>query len=64
MSIERYHCDRCHWDGEAPALADDPLGEFVFTLRVCPECGEEVSQTMILEGSPPSETSPYSYKRP
>jgi hypothetical protein len=21
----RYHCDGCGWDGDTPALADDPL---------------------------------------
>jgi predicted RNA-binding Zn-ribbon protein involved in translation (DUF1610 family) len=46
----RYHCDRCGWDGEHPTLADDPLGEFVFTLRTCPDCGEEVYETIIREG--------------
>jgi hypothetical protein len=46
----RYHCDRCDWDGDTPVLADDPLGECVFTLRVCPDCGEEVYQTIVLEG--------------
>jgi hypothetical protein len=45
----RYHCDSCGWDGETPRLADDPLGEFVFTLRVCPACGEEVYQTVVLD---------------
>jgi hypothetical protein len=51
--IIHYHCDACGWDGETPTLADDPLGEYVFTLRVCSDCGEEVSQTVVLEGPEP-----------
>jgi predicted RNA-binding Zn-ribbon protein involved in translation (DUF1610 family) len=43
-----YHCDACGWDGDTPVLADDPLGDFIFTLRVCPDCGEEVYETPIL----------------
>jgi predicted RNA-binding Zn-ribbon protein involved in translation (DUF1610 family) len=46
----RYHCDSCGWDGETPTLAEDPLGGFLWTLRVCPDCGEEVYQVVILEG--------------
>jgi hypothetical protein len=46
------HGDACGWDGETPALADDPLGNFIFTLRVCPECGEEVYETPILRDPP------------
>jgi hypothetical protein len=51
---ERYHCDACGWDGETPALAEEPLGEvFLWTLRVCPNCGAEVSTTGIPQ--PPQE---------
>jgi hypothetical protein len=45
----RYHCDGCGWDGETPRLAEDPLGGLIFVLRTCPECGEEVYQTVILD---------------
>jgi hypothetical protein len=47
-----YHCDACGWDGDTPALADDPLGDFISTLRVCPDCGEEVYETPILRDPP------------
>jgi len=51
---DRYHCDACGWDGDTPALADDPLGEWIFTLRVCPACGEEVYATIVPPPAPPS----------
>jgi hypothetical protein len=54
----RYHCDACGWDGENPSLADDPLGEYVFTLRVCPDCGEEVYQVVVLNGLDEPPASP------
>jgi hypothetical protein len=44
--------ERCQQDVE-PVLVEDPLGDFVFTLRVCPDCGEEVYQTIVLEGPKP-----------
>jgi hypothetical protein len=47
-----YHCERCQQDVE-PVLGVDPLGEALFPLRVCPECGEEVSQTSVLEKPEP-----------
>ena len=47
-----YHCDACGWDGGMPALANDPLGDVIVTLRVCPECGEEVYETPILREPP------------
>ena len=54
---ERYHCDVCDWDGEIPALAEEPLGQsFLWTLRVCPDCGAEVYATVIPQ--PPHEGSP------
>jgi hypothetical protein len=47
---DRYHCDACGWDGERPVISDEPLGqEMLWTLRCCPECGEEVSQVVILK---------------
>jgi hypothetical protein len=48
--LTRFHCDACGWDGEHPTLADDPLGDFIFVLRTCPDCAEEVYETVILEG--------------
>jgi rubredoxin len=51
--MTRYHCDGCGWEGDTPALAEDPLGDLLWTLRVCPECGEEVYQTVILDPEPP-----------
>jgi hypothetical protein len=41
-----WHCDACHWDGDTPALQEwvgEGCGGVVWTLRVCPKCGEEVS---------------------
>ena len=50
----RYHCDARGWDGDTPALADKPLGEvWLWTLRVRPDCGEEVYATVIPQ--PPRE---------
>jgi hypothetical protein len=48
---ERYHCVACGWDGKKPAIQDvsDALG--TWTLRVCPDCGEEVYATIV---PPPS----------
>jgi predicted RNA-binding Zn-ribbon protein involved in translation (DUF1610 family) len=43
-----YHCDTCGWNGETPVLSDTPMSqELLWTLRCCPECGEEVYQTVI-----------------
>jgi hypothetical protein len=48
---ERYHCNTCGWDGDTPALAEESLGEaWLWTLRLCPDCGEEVYATI---GRPP-----------
>ena len=44
------HCDACHWTGETSALQEvvgAGCGGVVWTLRVCPECGEEVYETGI-----------------
>jgi predicted RNA-binding Zn-ribbon protein involved in translation (DUF1610 family) len=43
-----YHCDACGWDGDTPALSElsgEGCGGVLWTLRVCPECGEEVYET-------------------
>jgi hypothetical protein len=48
----RYHCDNCGWDGEDAVLSElqgGGCGGVLWTLRVCPECGEEVYQTVVLE---------------
>jgi predicted RNA-binding Zn-ribbon protein involved in translation (DUF1610 family) len=44
-----YHCDACGWDGPEPVLADEPsVGkDLLWTLRVCPQCGEEVYETRV-----------------
>jgi hypothetical protein len=51
---ERYHCDACGWDGEEPAIRNesDPLG--TWTLRVCPDCGEEIYATIMPPPLPPN----------
>jgi hypothetical protein len=45
-----YHCDTCGWDGREPVLTDEPSlsKELSWMLRVCPECGEEVYETMVV----------------
>jgi predicted RNA-binding Zn-ribbon protein involved in translation (DUF1610 family) len=46
-----YHCDRCGWDGDTPMLREwvgEGCGGVVWTLRDCPECGEEVYETRII----------------
>jgi predicted RNA-binding Zn-ribbon protein involved in translation (DUF1610 family) len=46
----RYHCDACGWDGETPELRDwvgEGCGGVVWTLRVCPACGEKVYETVV-----------------
>jgi rRNA maturation protein Nop10 len=45
----RYHCDQCDWDGDTPTLVEEPGPLGTWTLRVCPECGEEVYQTVVLD---------------
>lgn len=63
MPTGRYHCEACGWDGEEPAwseLQGEGCGGVLWTLSVCPMCGEDVSQTVVLdqedreEGTPPS----------
>ena len=47
----RYHCDACGWDGEDPVLKEmqgSGCGGVLWTLHDCPECGEEVSETVML----------------
>jgi hypothetical protein len=41
----RYHCDACGWEGEDPVLNEvqgSGCGGVLWTLRDCPECGQEV----------------------
>jgi predicted RNA-binding Zn-ribbon protein involved in translation (DUF1610 family) len=54
-----YHCDACGWDGPEPVLADEPSvsKDFLWTLRACPRCGEEVYETTVVRGS----ICPYGY---
>ena len=50
MPTERYHCEACGWDGEDPVrqeLQGEGCGGVLWTLHVCPECGEEVYETGI-----------------
>ena len=45
-----WHCDTCNWDGPEPArqeLVGEGCGGVIWTLRVCPACGEEVYETVI-----------------
>jgi hypothetical protein len=45
-----YHCDQCNWDGPEPVLSDEPSfsNDLLWTLRVCPEYGEEVYETTVV----------------
>ena len=44
-----YHCDSCDWDGPEPVLSDEPMGQdLLWTLRLCPQCGEEVYETAVV----------------
>lgn len=46
-----YHCDACGWDGEDPMLNElqgEGCGDVLWTLRDCPECGEEVYETRVI----------------
>ena len=54
----RWHCDPCGWDGEEPVLNEiqgEGCGGVLWTLRICPECGDEVYQTVVFK------TEPYHY---
>jgi predicted RNA-binding Zn-ribbon protein involved in translation (DUF1610 family) len=52
-----YHCDACGWDGPEPAKHHEPIvtrdQTLLYTLRVCPACGEEVYETSILRPPEP-----------
>jgi hypothetical protein len=45
-----YHCDACGWDGAEPVLSNVPSlsTDLLWTLRVCPQCGEEVYETRVM----------------
>jgi hypothetical protein len=61
MPTGRYHCDACGWDGEDPMLSEvqgEGCGGVLWTLRVCPTCGEDVSQTVLLEQKDRDEGTP------
>jgi hypothetical protein len=52
-----HHCDACGWEGQKPATHHEPFftkdgTTTLWTMRVCPECGEEVYQTVILREPP------------
>ena len=44
------HCDACGWDGHEPVLSDEPSVSTTlpWTLRLCPQCGEEVYETRVM----------------
>jgi hypothetical protein len=44
------HCEACGWDGPEPVLADEPSlsTELLWTLRLCPWCGDEVYETRVV----------------
>lgn len=47
-----YHCDHCGWDGETPDQREwvgEGCGGVLWTLPVCPACGADVHQPVILE---------------
>jgi hypothetical protein len=55
-----YHCDHCSWNGETPALREwsgEGCGGVLWTLPVCPECGEEVHQPEIRRQPPQAHQS-------
>ena len=57
----RYHCDACGWDGEEPGLRElqgEGCGGVLWTLRVCPACGEDASQTVLLGQEDSEEGTP------
>jgi predicted RNA-binding Zn-ribbon protein involved in translation (DUF1610 family) len=47
-----YHCDACGWDGPEPAEARKPAFPVApnawWYLKICPECGEEVYETVVI----------------
>jgi hypothetical protein len=51
-----WHCDPCGWDGPEPDQQSGnhgpSWGRFTAILRVCPQCGEEVYETVILRQPP------------
>jgi hypothetical protein len=51
-----YHCDACGWDGAEPARHYEPIftrdGTMLWAMRVCPECGEEVYETVVIREPP------------
>jgi hypothetical protein len=50
-----YHCNHCRWTGDTPALREwrgEGCDGVVWTLPVCPECGEEVHQPAIPQQPP------------
>jgi hypothetical protein len=47
-----YHCDAYGWNGVGPVLSElrgEGCGGVLWTLRICPACGEEVYQTVVRE---------------
>jgi hypothetical protein len=53
-----YHCDACGWDGPEPATHHEPFFTkdgtcTLWVRRVCPACGEEVYQVIVLRDPQP-----------
>jgi hypothetical protein len=48
-----WHCDACGWSGETPAEARTPTfltaPNAWWSLKICPECGEEVYETQVVK---------------
>jgi hypothetical protein len=60
-----WHCEACGWNGETPALWElvgEGCGGVVWTLHVCPECGEEVYET-VMPRQPPEPNRNYAYHK-
>jgi hypothetical protein len=67
----RYHCDACGWDSDTPAQHQEPIvttdSTWLWTMLVCPVCGEEVYETVILQHPPeahhPQDPTPTRHQR-
>jgi hypothetical protein len=61
MPTGRDHGDACGWDGEEPGLRElrgKGCGGVLWMLRVCSACGEDVSQTVLLDQEDSEEGTP------
>ena len=53
MPTARYHCNGCGWAGETPPTREETDALGTWTLRVCPDCGEEVYAIVGPSTKPP-----------